>query len=723
MTLKTKCEYTRPPRPAQAKGSAVIIFPIVVLTGLLVRRLAERALSCLERPLHDEDYREAQTRVGLSEDTLNLTTPLDQSSIEELDWNGHQKGLRALSVLAEQLSSGTAADDAVDDDLNELQRLCHSELTTRFRQFISHLQQTEGVDAAVDGLERIREQLRAVLQEILSRRQSMPRQLVNELRSSAKRLGRYARLKQAPIARMVLLIFREALIRRWIPSDWGRRIERDLDTINRARRFQHEQRIIERKLKVLELLQGNRQRVGELEQELLQLDQLRRDRRSLRELVTPDIREIEPSCSTELLVVSSVDQIINRETGETFEEMAFRRLERVRCTPERLAGQLRQQGLLVSGHRYRPHEFSSCDVAAVKEALITEAERFLGITDEEWHANPENPKTGLDMLAGLSLMSPELRSRTEELSGALVTHSTPYAQIRTLGDSETLQESFLYCHPSERPAWLRLLRGQVTITEPQNAGAYSLYGPYRVLLVQKTLIAPIGNLRAAWKWSAASNRVRRSGLVQPLIHCDRLIDFRRLDRREKDHGDCVQFFEAGLAAGRIFEVGTSGDCFAFNGTDQETKWFFSEMTVSPRWLVAKDFHQLTGESLFVKELQKLFQELPTLAAVCDRLNNEDDASVVMSRLVSMGICARESGRFRLTRSPERLRDPWLSRIFEVTLGDQKGLSRESFVSKLQDDDTLYNALHWKLFDASLQGHINRNETPDSVARLIEEVSR
>lgn len=720
MKPEEQCEYRNSYRPARAQGSATLVLPFLELTKLIVRRFVTLSLSALQTvPKGDEIFR-LRSDYQLRNNNLNLSDPIDDTVPREDAWSGTVKDLKRLSATAADLASEQGDWTEDGSELAELSDACCSHLTEKILRFSHHMLRDYGSYAAIEALEDIRTRLIDEQTSLRARLKPLPRSLAKDLNHVSRRLAQFSKLRGAFFARMVVVLNSEAPIRRLIPSEWRLRINRDEKVLKRAREQRHTQLTLEAKLSVLDRLVGRNGETGFLASQLQVLRTQSTNIARIAKLTQPADEELFPSSSTELFAVSSLDQVLDSDSGTTFSDVGLEALRDVGCTPENFIASLREDGITVAGLRKYPHEFSELDPGDAATELVLAGERFLGIVDDQWTISGERAQSGLAALSQLSLLSPQLMPRSMALLSSLVQLSRPYAEFRSVAGRNPITLGFLYCPRPDRDQWRRHLRGKIVLSDDGDGRQYDLRNPFALAIEQHTIAAPISTFPRIWKWISVGNLVRKRQTVAPLLDRDRLVDFRQLDSRIRDADHCVEMLEAAQKSMIVHEL--PNERLAYSGRDKSIGVLFAEISLTPRWITATRLHSLVSMDEFVRLLYQLYPELLDIRADCLRMSRENDATFVAKRLLLMGVVEQSSGRFRLTRSPDNVTGTLQDELFEVHHGAIRGLTRDEFVSALLEDDTLFNAIHWSVLDAYERGHVTRNDVPDSISRLSEKLS-
>jgi hypothetical protein len=280
----------------------------------------------------------------------------------------------------------------------------------------------------------------------------------------------------------------------------------------------------------------------------------------------------------------------------------------------------------------------------------------------------------------------------------------PYGELNGVGYSHRRSHVLLYCYPSDRDTFDRLLETLVTINNPKNeAHAYQTGNPYVALLCQYQIAQPLSYLRHLPKWYKHATNAP--------THIDRTLypEFRRLGQRPKhDWDDAKALFASARKLG--FIRGHAGAGLLLTTPHPELDLIFAPKVSSPVWKTGKTFHQLLSSTEFQRTLEAAFPKA-TQACLADLIRQDPDTAA--HSLMLLGVL--EGGPAGLYRYLGQPAGEVTSDLFAWAPGPLSGLSEEEFVGRILANDLLYNVLFFKVSDALVAGQVTAADVPRFLA--------
>ena len=725
--LTIKAKYQNVHRQTRSSGCATLRLPLKQLWRSYVTRFAQEGLSQLASgPTRDESQVELEAS-GLYHEALSLEEWFPPTSPPEFVWDGRLTGLRKLAGTLDDLASdGGAWRDEVGDREMAVETAV-TEMLDRLRLMADRVRRQHGPAAArilLNDVRRTMDSVRTDLETTSERWSAADSEL---LRDQAERLRRYAQLR-GKFAPLVIRIWPHASVRFLLSDGPQRNIGRILKSLSAASHRRSCGAIRDARLQALRELLGTAEdpanqiveQPGRIDELLESINREVNDLRMLSTALASQVPRASRVSATELRLVETLDCVIDPQNRRTMRDLYDERVSRAGCSPPHWAESLRHEGLPVGTKSLLPHEWDHQEPTLFAAALLRSAHEYLGLGDAAASLNVEDPQTAIEHVAGLTLLSEELRPLLQKFLPQLIRRSRPFATFRQITGAEPKVHRFLYCHPSERTAWEKLLRMQVQIAEVADPQAYGLQHPYAVVVAQYPLGAPGGAMQEFWNWMATGNQARRSQLVTPLYDRRSYPEVRLLDERVKEHEDCQQLLVAARKASIVHPVGDASACNALTKPDSRLEHLFSTRILVPQWRDANFFHTLLNlDASFVDFVLQRFPQISGFRQIALRLRREQDTEAVAEELTQLGILERGPYQFCISQVPPQGRLDMPDGLYSVEFGSLHGLAPDEFIAALYQNDLLYNVLFWGVCDALQLGLLSENDVPESVRRFVD----
>ena len=706
----------------RSQGSARLVWPLKALWAEFVVWFARRTLRSVYAGHEIDDPGPLLQQNALGEDTLSLDEWLAAEEPTEVSWDDRQAGLRKLAAIAEDYASDAGAWRELLSNLDELAAEAVSKILQRSGQLIETVRREQGETAARRSLDEILRQLDARCAEHRKKADHWPVKASERLLKIAHALRHYSK-PRGRLARIVLRYWSD-LPMAWLLGQRRRKeIDRFVEEVNKAARLRYRMAVNRTRQTVYRRLLGDTQRPARLQELLTPLTESRRHAESVLGILRHAAGTDKPS--TRSCVVHLVDDlatVLDPRSGRTVRDLFATRSRRAQRSPQGLAAHLREHGLPLGQRPVLPHEWHQHDPATVAAALLTAVHQYLGSANPNGPLDLDNPHSVLKHVASLHLLSPELRTRLDEVLPTVVNRSRPYAEFETLTGDDRQILTFLYCHREQRRQWGQLLRTAVPDIQPPSAANCDIDNPWMMEIHQNLIAAPAGASKQLWCWTSAGNRARRAKIVQPRFDHSAVPERRQLGERVRDHADCQQLFEAGVAASLLYEVGTGTGRYALAHPDPRLEELFGPSVYAARWQSLEFFHGLLKtETRFIDFTCRVFPNLADFRQTAHRLAREDDIDAVADELERLGVIRRRSCQCQVCHVIPRMAADVVEGLYDHKPGTTVGQGTETFLGELFRNDLLYTVLFCGVLDAFEQGWLTENSVPASIVEKSREL--
>jgi hypothetical protein len=404
----------------------------------------------------------------------------------------------------------------------------------------------------------------------------------------------------------------------------------------------------------------------------------------------------------EILLVPTLDTVIDAGNKTCFGTLFDRALAQAGCSPKALADKLLRKGIRHAERVYRPAEWYKLNPVEVRNALLRFVRHYLGTDKPEAPIDLQDPCSALEHAAQTTLVHPALENLLKGVLADWVRRSMPYGELNPVPNSHRRAHALLYCYPSDRANFDRLLGPILTINNSkEEAGAYQTGNPYVAFLCQYQLAQPLAYLRHLPKWY-------KQGSGAPThIDCRLYPEFRRLNQRPSDWDDAQALF---ASARKLGVIRPHAGGFVLARPHPELDALFAAQVPCAAWKTGKTLHQLLGRTEFQRAIETAFPG-GTQAALADLIRQEPDSAA--QNLIRLGVLeGGPAGLYRYAGQPagEVTKD-----LFTWTAGPLSGLSEDEFVGRLLANDLLYSILFFQVSDALVAGQLTVADVPRFLA--------
>lgn len=718
---KSPMTFKRIPRQTDTQGACSIRYPFVELYNNVA---TEMAIGLLESVTADTSTEVDQNRLelaGLHADAFSLAEFISEPAPARRREISKISDLKSLADLAANLASedGAWRYDAVS--IQDLVSATVTEFCDRIQQFIDS--ESNGLSAS---------QLASAMKHIIStmeeesrvlKRRATPwtQQQSLELREAEQKLKRWT-VGRSLQQKLAVRLFPNGPSRLLLAESHKRELTRIVRTIADYQAQREMAEMIRVRTMVFERLLDESSHVGSLQSFLDRIDENQQPLDSACTLLERGITSIVSGRADEVLLVDSLDTIVDFEHGTTVRDVFEQRLDLAGFSKTEWAAEISQQGIAFGNRTLRPSLWGTRSPAEIAGAMLQHVQKLLGSDDWDRRMNTESPQSPVEHLASITMLDDVFSNLLDRMVPIWIRRSLPYATFDHLSGWSANPGAFLFCTEKLRSHWIRCLANRVQLIEERRSETYQCYNPNVATLFHVIQGAPAGAMRELKRWSAQGNINRREKITEPLQDRRSYSEIRLLQERVRDNSDCVALFNAGLKCSSIVSLGEAADRFVLNRNEPRLTAVFHDMRLIRNWREPEYFHGLAKRGgLLTRLFGSQRSTIPDLFIALQRLTTDSDPSVVCRRLEEIGILEEQSGQFRLSQVPTCHLSEIPSGLCQIVSGGLKGLTEQEFISALMSRDRLYNVVFWSTLDAWQEGVLEITDVPDSVAEVAQEL--
>ena len=717
-------QYSRVPQQAQSGGLAILRLQAHALWRQQARRFAQQGLTHLRRRRPPDDVRRCLEQAGLTDEALSLCDGLPTALPvgSQYAWRGRPAELAPLAAAADDLASDSGQWQEQFAFLRELADQRAGDLLAECGSLVGRLLHSHGPAAARDALtlvagalEQSRVQTRQELDDYRSK--CWPAGRSPELRLVAESLRHAAR----PRGRLARLLGRLApAFSGWVGLSEAQRaaIRRHLRTLNAAQADRYRLALPSARHQALDKLLGGAGRPGQLARLSAPVQAQEHCLENLSRLLGAIQRRPSRRRPVELLLVDSIETVIDPRTKRTLADLYDQRLRQAGYSSQDWADSLAADGLMIDGQVYLPHQWPELGPTALSASFFQSALQYLGLDHSQRDHQAASAEGAFQCLAGVTMLHQDLDSLLGQILPLVIARSKPYATVRPIPGAEPVDLVFLYCHPAQRAAWLEKFP-YLKHADEASAAAYALSDPYTVILCQHQLAIAAGALHVFSGAMAKAAQGYKMHQITPFHDRRDYPEHRLLDSRPKDHDAARQLFDAAEKAWLVLPVGNPVTGYALTRPDPRLDHLFAPRTYAPAPSGADFFHQvLKANREFTVLVRASLPHLTDFLEIQERLADENDPGQVAAELVRLGILTRTpSGQYHMAFLPPADAIGVPLGLYTVQIGPTAGLPRDRFIAALQDHDLLYTVLCYGVRDAWQQGQLSDRDVPAFVRQF------
>jgi len=723
----TPAQYRRIPQQAQSGGVVILRLPIQRLWREYVARFVSQGLAWLGEGRLLDDVHCHLDEAGLSEGTLSLSDRLPDRLTEtsQYTWDGRLADLARLAAASEDLASDSGQWQDQFAYLAELAEQGVADILSGCQTLVAEVLQTHGPAAGRQVLTEVSAALERARQESLHEidehhAKYWPASRSPELRMVGESLRHAAR----PRGRFVPLLRRipPALAGRLALTDAQRRaIHRHVTTLNAAQADRYRLALLKARRRALDELLGLPGRPGRLSRLSAAIEAQAGCLHDLAQPFAAAQREPRRRRPVELLLVATIQTVIDPRTKRTLADLYDERLRQAGYSSQDWAGGLAAEGLVIHGQVSLPHQWPQLDRTALTASLSRSALQYLGLQRPEAEAHFAKAQGAFQCLAGVTMLDEALTGLVDHILPLVIARARPYATCRPISGTQLPDLTFLYCHSLQRPAWLEKLPF-LKHADDAPVAEYAISDPYTVILCQHRLGIPAGALRGLSAAMATAAKGYEAHDVRPFDDRHNYPEHRLLDSRPKDQDTAQRLFDAATKAWLVLPVGEPASGYVLAYCDPRLDHLFTPRAYISVTAGAEFFHQvLKTRPEFAVLVRAALPSLTEFHKTRVRLADENNAECVALELVDLGILRRiPTGQYQMAFLPSAGAFGGPAELYTVECGPTTGLPCDRFVAALQDNDLLFNVLFWAVRDAWQQGRLSAHDVPAFVREFQDE---
>jgi hypothetical protein len=717
-TIPTPAQYYRVPQQAQSGGIAVLRLPIQRLWREYLARFVRHGLAWLcEGRVLDDAHRHLE-ETGLTEAAISLSDWLPERLPEtsQYKWDARQADLVRLAAASQDLASDGGQWREQFADLRDLADQGASDILSGCRTLVAQVLRTHGPAAGRQALTEVSAALERARQDTHQKIDEYPAKCWPASRSPELRIvGESLRHAARPRGRLVPLLGRvfPAIAGRLALSQAQRgAIRRHLRTLNAAQADRYYLALLKARRRALDELLGLPGRPGRLSRLFAAIKAQADCLHDLSRPFAATDREPPRRRPTELLLVDTIQTVIDPGTKHTLADLYDERLRQAGYSSRHWADRLAADGLVICGQVYLPHQWPELDRPSVVRHLVQSAQRYLGLNRPEPGSQSPNASAALECLAGVTMLDEALKGLVDQILPLLIARSRPYATCRPISGAQLPDLAFFYCHPAQRAVWLEKLP-YLQHADEAMAARYAISDPYVLILSQYRLGIPAGALHGLSAAMATAAKGYRAHNTVPFRDRHDYPEYRLLGSRPKDHASAQHLFDVAAKARLVLSVGEPATGYVLTYSDPRLDRLFAPHTYVPAIAGADFFHHvLKSCTEFAVLVRAALPRLSEFHKTRLCLAGENNSERVAVELIALGILKRTpTGQYQMAFLPPTDTFGGLGDLYTVEIGPTTGLSRDHFIAALQDNDLLYNVLFWGVRDAWHTGRLCDNDVP------------
>lgn len=710
MSTLTPTKYSHIPRNGRSLGLVEFTLPIEFLLKQFSIWFLQQTLKCVYKGNSPDDELDFLDSFGIGDDILHCATFSTGLTPADQQWNGSWSSVEQLLVSVGDLCADTGSWRSHKDMLNDAAIDAAQDASVLFTQAIGEANSRYGYKAAAKTLLLINSQIRSEQERVKLQGSTNAAPMI---RATLEAMQKVRRMLKKPTAKM--RIAKKLAGWRWRnafanPQQKKIRALADANNALQAVRFNDLERQVRLSLfpRLLKLT----------EQLRTQLDEQKSTFNALLQTLNDQPQSI-PESATKVPVINSLFARLDRTSKPTLLDEFRERAEQAGCTPDLLAGQIRDEGIVKRKDCFLPHRWAELEPMDLLRRLVKTTRKYLGCADREKPLMVDDPRTATERCAQLDLSHPVIR---KQLIHTLVREghrAAPYAEFGQLHDMTDNIQTFVYCYPRDRTKYVDILTRQTNaIAEAKNAIEYATQHPYSLILLRYRIAAPIGAMPAFQRWSLLACWSENARRVKPLEPRGRHPEVRLLTQRVRCNTDCQTLFEAALKAGTVAQIGSKGH-YVLTRDDNR----FTALFAKPRWktnaVPASVIQELLVNGQELSEfLTRQFSDQSDLHVAVAQLKNEHDPEVIAQELVKRRIFRPKQGAYALN-AQFAMNPRWVPReLIRQEPGPLVGIARETFLARLNKDDMLYTVLFFAVMDAWQLKHLSKNDVPVAIVQFV-----